>query len=733
MDKLQILISAALAKTTAADLNEKLKNLKIKPIFVPVELAKNAASTLNAQLKNLKIKSFDVPLSVSSKSIKDATKNLSTQMSGGNVSSSLDSTLKKINNFRIQLANIEQSAYGLAHPVIDTSNQEKLSAAYKRIDDSINTVVKSGQKMSAIEDINIKKQIADVERLRKSYVQSERGAQALEAKPITFDIQKTTAQLSSLEARWRNQGILTGNFKTQIDAIKIALSTVDDQEGLSKITQDLSLAKIKAGELNTELRKFNATIAQSTAKNKIDSYLNLNPKALAANRAGFNALFASIKNITNPAEQAKFNKLFASVTSGIDAMGKTGNTVFGSLLKNMQKFAGWVIASGGVMAAITSVKKMITNVILLDKALVDLRMATGGTYEETAKLIETYNALGQEIGATTVEIANSANSWLRQGMSIADTNTMIKNSMILSKVGMIDSATSTQYMTSAMKGYGVAVEDTLGIVDMLSGIDLVSATDAGGLAEAMSNTAASANIAGVSMSKLLSYLATVGEVTQREMSSIGMAFKTIFARMRDIKVGASLDEEGESLSNVESILARVDIKLRSSVGEFRDFGDVLDDVGAKWDSYSEVEQASIAKAFSGVRQQENFLVLMENYGKSLEYNEVAMTSNGVATEKMAAYDESLEASLKRLTAAFEGLSTTTVNGGFIKGAIVGGTSFLNILTRIIDTFGLLGTAGAAAMGVISAKGGGSVKMLTLKNMPPKLNTNGDMNELRLCA
>lgn len=69
--------------------------------------------------------------------------------------------------------------------------------------------------------------------------------------------------------------------------------------------------------------------------------------------------------------------------------------------------------------------------------------------------------------------------------------------------------------------------------------------------------------------------------------------------MRDIKAGAALDEEGESLSNVEDILKEVDIKLRDSVGEFRNFGDVLDEVGAKWNSYSGVEQAAIAKAFSG--------------------------------------------------------------------------------------------------------------------------------------
>ena len=62
--------------------------------------------------------------------------------------------------------------------------------------------------------------------------------------------------------------------------------------------------------------------------------------------------------------------------------------------------------------------------------------------------------------------------------------------------------------------------------------------------------------------------------------------KPFFSRMRDIKIGAALDEEGESLSNVEDIL-KVDIKLRDSVGEFRNFGDVLDEVGAKWNTLVE--------------------------------------------------------------------------------------------------------------------------------------------------
>ena len=66
--------------------------------------------------------------------------------------------------------------------------------------------------------------------------------------------------------------------------------------------------------------------------------------------------------------------------------------------------------------------------------------------------MNTYNQMAKTLGATTVEVADSANSFLRQGKSVEETNTLIRDSMILSKVGMIDSATATQYLTSAMKG-----------------------------------------------------------------------------------------------------------------------------------------------------------------------------------------------------------------------------------------------------------------------------------------
>ena len=96
--------------------------------------------------------------------------------------------------------------------------------------------------------------------------------------------------------------------------------------------------------------------------------------------------------------------------------------------------------------------------------------------------------------------------------------------MVLSKLGMIDSAEATKYLTSALKGYGMEAKDAINIVDKLTAVDMESAVSAGGIAEAMSRTASSAKIAGVEMDKLIGYISTVSEVTQKSEATIGESF-----------------------------------------------------------------------------------------------------------------------------------------------------------------------------------------------------------------
>ena len=65
------------------------------------------------------------------------------------------------------------------------------------------------------------------------------------------------------------------------------------------------------------------------------------------------------------------------------------------------------------------------------------------------------------------------------------------------------------------------------------------------------------------------------------------------------KAGVDIDDEGESLNNVEKVLNKFDIKLRDSMHEFRNMEDVIDEVGQKWKNFNSVQQQQIATAIAG--------------------------------------------------------------------------------------------------------------------------------------
>lgn len=390
-----------------------------------------------------------------------------------------------------------------------------------------------------------------------------------------------------------------------------------------------------------------------------------------------------------------------NVNQSLQNTQKSANNLGNALKKPFQIGSSAALAAKGMQLINTAAKNATDALKDYDSAVKDLRMATNESYDAVSKMVAGYNEMGKALGATTKEVTSSADAWLRQGKTAEETNTLIKDSMMLSKIGQIDSASATEYLTASMKGYGVEVQNVQGIVDKLCAVDLVSATDAAGLAEAMSRTAVTADMAGVSMDRLLGYLATVGETTQKSMSSIGESFKTIFTRMSDIKSDKLelIDEDGtkETLSDVELTLKNVGIDLRETVNEYNDYGDVLDNLASKWDSLSEVQQNALAKAFAGTRQQENFRVLMENYDVARQYMETAANSAGTAEEKFGAYLDSIEAKTKTLQASFESLAVNSFSPEMF-GDIVDASSalieFLDKTNLLKGSLAGLATAGA---------------------------------------
>jgi hypothetical protein len=64
---------------------------------------------------------------------------------------------------------------------------------------------------------------------------------------------------------------------------------------------------------------------------------------------------------------------------------------------------------------------------------------------------------------------------------------------------------------------------------------------------------------------------------------------------------------------------------------------------------------------------EDFLVLMQNYGKATDYTNVALQSSGAAMDKFSDYEQSVESKTKTLQASLQELASDTLNSGVIKG------------------------------------------------------------------
>jgi hypothetical protein len=165
--------------------------------------------------------------------------------------------------------------------------------------------------------------------------------------------------------------------------------------------------------------------------------------------ANINGVLDRLKNPNlSVSEFKQLNAEFERIKSNTRDMGLLGKTWTDSFKDMGSKFFSWVTVSGGIMAAVTGFKKMKDSAIELNGAITDLDMATGSSKKQLESYIESYSKLGDELSATVTDVTISGTEWLKQGKSIAETEELIRDAMILSKVGKLDSVESTKYLTS---------------------------------------------------------------------------------------------------------------------------------------------------------------------------------------------------------------------------------------------------------------------------------------------
>ena len=183
---------------------------------------------------------------------------------------------------------------------------------------------------------------------------------------------------------------------------------------------------------------------------------------------------------------------------------------------------------------------------------------------------------------------------------------MLKQSTTLAVVGQLDASEATDQLTAITKSYNVAVEDTSKIVDKLVQVDLSYAASTGEISTALQKVASSAGQAGVGLDKLIGLITISEEKTRQAPEVIGSAWQSIISRISKITAKVDLDdlvdEQGitHTINDADNVLSKYGITLVDTNGKMREIGTVLDEIGAKWNNMSTLEQNQLAYVVAGL-------------------------------------------------------------------------------------------------------------------------------------
>ena len=333
-----------------------------------------------------------------------------------------------------------------------------------------------------------------------------------------------------------------------------------------------------------------------------------------------------------------------------------------------------------------------------------MAIVTSMSRKEAWNLIPTLQSLARETGMTTTGIAALTTEYLKQGKSLNEAIVLTEAAAKAAKIAGISASDSVKYLTAALNGFSLAADKAMEVSDKFAALAAASATDYEQLAVGMSKFASQAKLAGLSMDFALGMLAKGVETTQEAPESIGTALKTVLARMRELTDYGKTLEDGMDLNRVETALRQVGIQLRDTNGTFRDMESVLKEVGNRWETLNTNQQASVAVAMAGTRQQSRLISMFQEFDRTLELVNESQEAAGATEAQHAEYMKGMEGSMVALQNAWQKFITSITDSDIIISSIKAITWGIDVLSEGMEALGAFGNNFMVIlMGVIAIK------------------------------
>lgn len=357
-----------------------------------------------------------------------------------------------------------------------------------------------------------------------------------------------------------------------------------------------------------------------------------------------------------------------------------------SISQVTKEFIGFYSTRQLIAKGVSVVKDMVNQAIELESAFADTRIVTHATQEELQKYADTVMTTASQIGTSVNSLVSATTTYARLGYDLDESSILAKYTGMLERVGNIDTQKAEDAVTAILKAFPdeADVKSVERIMDMLVQTGNNAPISVSQIAEGMTN-ASSALAAARNDFKESVALLTAANTTVQNASKSSTALRTISARIRKTK--SELDELGETMEestyeNLVNGLTKHNVMLTDINGEYRSTYDIMKDISAHWSEMTNMEQAAMAEAIAGNRQQTVFYSLVENFGEAEKAMEGMVGSAGALEESYGIYLDTTAAHIEQFKTSWQALSKDFINSDTTKKIVDIGTAILGVADKL---------------------------------------------------
>jgi TP901 family phage tail tape measure protein len=394
---------------------------------------------------------------------------------------------------------------------------------------------------------------------------------------------------------------------------------------------------------------------------------------------------------------------------------------FGSaIMRDVVEVLKWTIAITAIYTPIRKLGEMMEEMKKIQLDLVDVQIVLNNSNTEMNTVLEASADIANQTSsglegvvegyALAAAAASSAGNEVQRTIA---TQTLLKDSMVLSKLAGTDQKQALDTLVGTLSQLGMGLTQGTALLDSWVAVSKKANVSVGQMATSFTIVGSAAQEAGLNYNELNALVGALAQSTNLSADELGNSIRGIIAAMQTDKAQQSFAEYG--------------IATKTLSGDFRDLMDILKEMKmmSQTGVLDEKAMGALTQAGgAGARRGAQLSALVKNLDVVMQLITVSESASGDAARAMALEMGTLDAATTRLNNAFSMLALSLGGEGGVLAFLTKGTDLITFfVTQMRSLVSILRVAAPLMAMAFLAKGiaGTSVGASLLgKNIPTGL-------------